>query len=145
MRPPAPDHPRPAHESASRTGLGTSGWIVVNWLVAIAGLLLWCFNQVLHVLTIWGGPQYVCLTQGPPKRAQEIGAVGEGLITAESTFFPPTFVCGYPDQYGGRPIIFVDMYPVGPWIFWFALVVFAVATVLALTLRRRVQSGVSRP
>ena len=139
MTTPTPACPGPAQESATSIDPRTGRRIVVSWLVAIAALLLWCFNQVVHVLTTWGGPQYVCVTQ-TPQRAQEMGAVGEGHISAQSTFFPPTFVCGYPDQYGGQPALFVDMYPVGPWIFWLASVVFVLATLLALFLRRRARS-----
>lgn len=66
-------------------------------------------------------------------------AVDTGYVSGERTFFPPTFVCGYPTQIGGQPSIFVETYPAGPWIFWISLSVLALVAGLALVLRYRAQ------
>lgn len=103
-------------------------------------LLLWSFNQFGHGLAVRDGPQYVCLSEGPPQSVQALGATDQGNITGEMSFFPPTFFCGYPHQGVGQPPILVDMYPLGPWLFWISLSGLALAAVFALVLRRRARS-----
>ncbi|KLU09034.1 hypothetical protein [Kocuria sp. SM24M-10] len=116
-----------------------SDWVFISWIIAAAACLLGALNQAAHLVAVREGPQYVCAVKGPPDSAQALGAVDMGYISGERTFFPPTFVCGYPDQIGGQPSIFVDMYPAGPWIFWISLAVIVLAAGLALVLQYRAQ------
>lgn len=114
-----------------------SDWRFTNRILAVLALMLWSFNQLGHGLAVRDGPQYVCLSEGPPQSAQALGATDQGHITGEMSFFPPTFSCGYPHQGVGQPPIVVDMYPLGPWLFWISLSVLALTAVFALVLRRR--------
>ena len=134
--------PTPAYRGTDidvepRTGIGIGGWIVVNRVIATVALLFWVGNQLAHGVAVREGPQYVCLSKGPSESAQALGASSLGTASGERTFFPPTFVCGYPNQDGQQPWVYVDMYPAGPWIFWICLSVLALTTVLAVILRRR--------
>jgi hypothetical protein len=137
MSTPAQTHRVPATPTASRTGMELNDWVFVAWTLTAAALLLWLTNQAVHVALTHGGPQYVCATRKMPDSARALGASDLGPIAGESTFFPPTFVCSYPHQDGVQPWIVVDMYPAGPWIFWSALVMLILTTVLAFVLRRR--------
>lgn len=139
MNTPAPTPRAPGTSSTSKPVMESSDWVFISWIIAAAVFLLWVLNQAAHVVTVREGPQYVCARNGPPDSAQALGAVDMGYISGERTFFPPTFVCGYPAQIGGQPSIFVDMYPAGPWIFWISLSVLALAAGLALVLQYRAQ------
>ena len=139
MSTPAPASRDPSASSGSKPGMESSDWAFISWIVAAAAFMVWVINQAAHLVTVREGPQYVCARNGPSDSAQALGAVDIGTISGERTFFPPTFVCGYPTQIGGQPSIFVDMYPAGPWIFWISLSVLAIAAGLALVGQRRAQ------
>ena len=139
MNTPAPASRASGTSSTSKPVMESSDWIFISWMIAAAAFLLGVLNQAAHLVSIREGPQYVCAMKGPPDSAQALGAVDLGHIAGERTFFPPTFVCGYPDQIGGQPSIFVDMYQAGPWIFWISLLVLALAAGLALVLQYRAQ------
>lgn len=125
---------------APRADVGIRGWTVVNRIIAAVALLFWVGNQLAHGVAVREGPQYVCLSEGPSESAQALDAGGLGSASGDRTFFPPAFVCGYPHQDGRQPWVHVDMYPVGPWIFWICLSALALTTVLAIVLRRRAPS-----
>ncbi|MFE7629563.1 hypothetical protein [Kocuria sp. NPDC057446] len=61
-------------------------------------------------------------------------------MTGEVASFPPAFSCSHPHQGTGQPPMLVDMYPVGPWLFWISPAVLAVTTVFAVVARRRSRS-----
>jgi hypothetical protein len=103
-------------------------------------LLLWSFNHIGHGLAVRDGPQYDCLSEAPPQSAQALGATDQGNITGEVSFFPPAFSCGYPHQGVGQPPIVVDMYPLGPWLFWISLSILTLTAVAAFGLRSRARS-----
>lgn len=117
-----------------------SDWRLANRIVAMLALLLWSSNQFGHGLAVRDGPNYVCLSEGPPQSAQALGATDQGSVTGEMSFFPPTFFCGYPHQDVGQPPVVVDMYPLGPWLFWISLSILPLTAVLALVLRRRARA-----
>lgn len=137
MNAPAPDSLLPGTSSTSKPGMQSSDWLFITWFIAIAASLLWVLNQVVHMVTVREGPQYVCARDAVPDRARALGASSQGIVSGRSTFFPPTFVCAYPAQADPQSMVYVDMYPTGPWIFWASLSVFALATVLAIVLRHR--------
>lgn len=139
MNTPAPASRASGTSSTPTPVLESSDWVFISWIIAAAAFLLGALNQAAHLAAVREGPQYVCAIKGPPDSAQALGAVDMGYISGERTFFPPTFVCGYPDQIGGQPSIFVDMYPAGPWIFWISLSVLVLAAGLALVLQYRAQ------
>ena len=139
MSTPAPASRDPSASSSSKSGMESSDWAFISWIIAAAAFLLGTLNQAAHLASVREGPQYVCARNGPSDSAQALGAVDIGIISGERTFLPPTFVCGYPTQIGGQPSIFVDMYPAGPWIFWISLSVLALAAGLALVGQRRAQ------
>ena len=139
MSTPAPASRDPSASSSSKSGMESSDWAFISWVVAAAAFLVWIINQAVHLVTVREGAQYVCAMNGPSDSAQDLGAVDIGIISGERTFLPPTFVCSYPTQIGGQPSIFVDMYPAGPWIFWISLSVLALAAGLALVGQRRAQ------
>lgn len=139
MNTPAPVSRAPGTSSTPKPGMESSDWVFISWIIAAAAFLVWVLNQATHLVTVREGPNYVCAMNGPPDSAQALGAVDMSYISGERTFFPPTFVCGYPTQIGGQPSIFVDMYPAVPWIFWISLSMLALATGLAAVVQRRAQ------
>ena len=70
MSTPAPAYQGPDTVIAPRTGMEPSDWRFTNRILAVLALMLWSFNQLGHGLAVRDGPQYVCLSEGPPQSAQ---------------------------------------------------------------------------
>lgn len=110
-------------------------WSRFSNILGICVVLVFLLNQLTHLMSILGGPQYVCATRVvPPPGASD------GQASADASFFPPTFLCHFPSAARDGTYLTIDMFPFGAWIFWSSLLILILVFVGKTFLHRRTSS-----